>query len=32
MKFKLMLLIVLCAGISFAAQRIVFCEEPNYSG
>jgi len=32
MKFKLMLLILIFAGLSFAAQRIVLCEEPNYSG
>lgn len=32
MKFKLMSLLILFVGMSFAAQRIVLCEEPNYSG
>lgn len=32
MKFKLMLLVFLYAGLMFGAQRIVLCEEPNYSG
>jgi hypothetical protein len=32
MKLKLMLLVFLYAGLMFGAQRVVLCEEPNYSG
>ncbi len=32
MKFKLLLLILVCAGLSFGAQRVVLCEEAYSEG
>jgi hypothetical protein len=32
MKFKRLWLVFLYAGLMFGAQRVVLCEEPNYSG
>ncbi len=32
MKIKLLLLVLLCAGLAFGAQRVVLCEEAYSEG